>query len=267
MDNEYLTTKTDKLLYWFFIALGAGMVFLSFWMRATHPDSELVDLLLNVGATLISTAVLAFLYQRFGSENLIHQIAEMRRSLVIAQRSLELGLRDMWRQRRHIPNEMWNTFTAPAQSEVWLFGVAELGFAEDSAFHGIVSNGTARGCNYRFLVLDPTSAAAEVVDRKEGGGQHVQGRIRRAIYQFQRLQEQNAGKEGRVELRVYAYVPQVSIVRSDNELLVTPYMLPLVGDECPTFRVQSVPGGFFEQYVKHFEAMWESAHAPTTVTD
>jgi len=135
-------SRRDVLLYWFFAVSGALMVFCSFWIRTTYPNSVWVDLLLNVGATLISTAVLSFLYQRFGSENLIHQITEMRRSLRIAQRGLDLGLRDMWREQRDIPNNMWNVFTASAQSEVSLFGVAELGYAADPAFHRIVSNMT-----------------------------------------------------------------------------------------------------------------------------
>jgi len=266
MQNEHLTGKKDMLLYAFFGVSGAGMVLASFWIRTTHPDSVWVDLLLNVGATLISTALLAFLYQRFGSESLIHQIAEMRRSLVIVQRSFELGLRDMWHERRDIPREMWNTFTASAESEVWLLGVAELGFADDETFHDIVSDGTARGCHYRFLILDPTSPTVNEV-RLEGGAQGVQGRIRLAIRKFQAMREQNAGKQGLVELRVYADVPQVSIVRSDNELLVTPYMLCLPGNLCFTFHVQNVPRGIFKQYVRHFETIWERAHVPMTVTD
>jgi len=261
MDNEHLAGKKDKLLYAFFGVSGAGMVLASFWIRTIYPDSVWVDLLLNVGATLISTALLAFLYQRFGSENLIHQIAEMRRSLVIAQRSLELGLRDMWRERRHIPRDMWNTFTESAQSEVWLLAAAGEGFAHDPTFHRIVADGTARGCHYRFLVLDPTSTLAV------GAGQSVQGRIQSAIYQFQLMQEQNAGKRGQVEIRVYTEVPQVSIVRSDNELLVTLYMRPLVGDSCFTLHVENVSDGVFEQYVQHFEETWKSAHEPTVVTD
>ena len=81
------------------------------------------------------------------------------------------------------------------------------------------------------------------------------------------MQEQNAGKKGSVELRVYADVPQVSIVRSDNELLVTPYMSSLPGNLCFTLHVQNVPRGIFEQYVRHFETIWERAHMPMTVTD
>jgi hypothetical protein len=265
MDNE--GARADKLLYWFFAALGGCMVFASFWIRTSDSESVWVDLLLNVGATLISTAVLAFLYQRFGSENLMRQITQMRNGLIIAERSVEVGLRDMWRERRHIPSQMWNSFTMKAQSEVWLLGVAELGFAEDSAFHDIVSGRTARGCNYRFLLLDPGSPVAEALDQKEGGGRQVQGRIRRALHEFELMRTGNAGKRGQIEIRLYAEPPQVSVVRSDDELLVTPYMMPLNGDSCLTMRVQRVPEGVFYKYIHHFESLWMSAQRHTAAKE
>jgi len=221
---------------------------------------------------LISTAVLAFIYQRFGSKELLHQIAEMRRSLVIAQRGLDLGLRDMWRERRHVPrlntqHNMWNSFSKAGRSEVWLLGIAEFGFATDPDFAEIVSEGTAQGCCFRFLLLDPTSVAASEIDVKEGGGQQVQGRIRRALYSFLGMQKNNVGKRGSVEVRLYSDTPRVSIVRSDNELLVTPYMPPLRGEDCFTFHVQEVSKGVFNQYLRHFENIWENAQKPPVLVE
>jgi len=111
------------------------------------------------------------------------------------------------------------------------------------------------------------SVAAAELDRREGGGQQAQGRIRRALSQFQLMQEQNAGKKGSVEVRICTNAPRVSIVRSDNELLVTQYVPPLLGDSSFTFHLQNVPGGIFSQYLQHFEAVWNGAQAPNTVTD
>jgi hypothetical protein len=213
---------------------------------------------------LISTAVLAFIYQRFGSKDLIQQIDKMRHSLIIAQRGLELGLRDMWYERRNIPSEMWNDFTKSARTQVWLLGVAEIGFAEDPAFERIVSDGTRQGCNYRFLILDPVSAAAKELDLKEGGGNQVQGRIRRALSRYQLMEKQNTGRQGSIEIRLYTDMPRVSIVRSDDELLVTPYMPPLRGEDCFSFHVQSTSKGIFEQYIRHFDAVWGNAKSLST---
>jgi hypothetical protein len=266
MEEKHLPAK-DTLLYWTFAGFGAALVFLSFYLRTFPQGATWADLSLNVGATLISTAGISFLYQHFGSENLIRQIAEMRRSLIIAQRGLELGIRNMWRERRGIESSYWNTFTAPAQSEVWLLGVAEKGFAEDHTFRVIVSNGTARGCRYRFLLLDPDSAAAAEIDNKEKGAGALQGRIRGALRQFQNIQKENVGKRGSVQVRVYAAVPQVSVVRSDNELLVTPYISPLPGNSCFTMRIQIVDGGIFGHYLEHFETLWEGARELPVAAD
>lgn len=191
----------------------------------------------------------------------------MRRTLTIADRAIKIGIREIWPQRRDIPNQMWNTFTASAQSEVWLLGIAELGFAQDITFHQIVANGAARGCCYRFLILDPNSTAAAEIDRKEGGGEQVQGRIRRSLRQFLIMQEASKGKRGSCEVRIYPDAPRLSIVRSDEELLVTQYMTHIEGDSCLSLRIQNVPGGNFEVYVRHFEEIWKSAKAPTLMTE
>jgi len=258
-DNRF---KENILLYLFFIVSGALLIISSFVLRILNIDSIWVDVLLNVGASLISTAGIAYLYQRFGTNSLSHHLELLLRSSSITQRAMEFGIRDMWRERRHIPNDMWNTFTEKASSEVWLLGMAELGFAEDPKFHKIVTDGATRGCNYRFLLLDPDSNVAPAVDEREGGGSQLQGRIRRSIRQFQSLQTQNRKKKGKVELRIHSNVPQVSIVHSDDEFLITPYMYFRPGDSSFTLRLHKTSNGIAEQYIKFFEQVWEEAHSP-----
>lgn len=159
MDDERFQ-KDNPLLYWFFVVAGILLIVSSFVIRSRGMDSIWVDVLLNVGASLIATAGVAYLYQRFGTHRLSYYLEQLLRNFSITQRAMELGIADMWRERRHIPNDMWNSFTEKAASEVWLLGMAELGFAEDPRFHKIVTEGAKRGCRYRFLLLDPD---AEVV--------------------------------------------------------------------------------------------------------
>jgi len=265
MDDENFQIE-NPLLYLLFLVVGALLVVSSFVLRAWNTDSIWVDVLLNVGASLISTAGIAYLYQRFGTNSLSHYLGQLLKNFSITQRALELGIKDMWRERRHIPNDMWNTFTERASSEVWLLGMAELGFAEDPRFHKIVTDGATRGCNYRFLLLDPDSNVVPDVDKREGGGGQLQGRIRRSILQFHLLQTQNRKKKGKVELRIHSNVPQVSIVRSDDEFLVTPYMYFRPGNSSFTLRLHKNPNGLAEQYIRFFEQVWEEAHPPVMDT-
>lgn len=265
MDDERFQ-KENPLLYWFFVIAGILLIVVSFVIRSQGMDSIWIDVLLNVGASLIATAGIAYLYQRFGTNVLGHYLEQLLKSFSITQRSMELGITDMWRERRHIPNDLWNTFTEKAVSEVWLLGMAELGFAEDPRFHKIVTEGAKRGCHYRFLLLDPDSDTVLLVDSREGGGQQLQGRIRRSVKQFHMLQEQNRRVKGKVEIRIHSNVPQVSIIRSDDELLITPYMYFRPGNSSFTFKLQKAPNGISDHYIKFFEQLWNEAYPPTANT-
>jgi len=258
MDDEKFQ-RENPLLYWLFIAVGALMVVISFVLRAKNIESIWVDVLLNIGASLIATAGIAFLYQRFGTNSLKYYTEQLLHNFHITQRALELGIQDLWRERRHIPNDMWNSFTAPAISDVWLMGIAELGFSEDPTFHRIVSDGTERGCNFKFLLLDSDTNAAREVEEREGGVGLVHGRIRRALQGFIAMQSENKSKKGKVEVRVYSHVPQVSIVRSDDDFLVTPYLFYRTGNSSFTFRVRKVSNGIADHYIEYFEKIWTGA--------
>jgi hypothetical protein len=264
-DDKY--QKESPLLYLFFTVCGALLIITSFVVRAQKLNAVWadisVDVLLNVGASLIATAGVAYLYQRFGTNSLSYYLEKLLQNFTITQRAMDLGIKDMWRERRHIPNDMWNTFTGAATSEVWLMGMAELGFAEDPKFQEIVSNGTARGCNYRFLLLDPDSASVSEVDEREGGAGQLQGRIRLSIHKFSEMQVKNQKKKGKVEVRIYTNVPQVSIVRSDDEFLITPYMYYCPGNSSFTLLIHKTPDGISEHYVKFYNEIWKNAVPPT----
>lgn len=259
--NDEKFQKENPLLFWFFVVAGVLLIVLSFVMRSWGFDSIWVDVMLNVGASLIATAGIAYLYQQFGTNSLSYYLEKLLHNFSITQKAMELGIQEMWRERRHIPNDMWNTFTSPAISDVWLMGIAELGFAEDPEFRKIVSAGSERGCNFKFLLLDPDSDALVEVDEREGSVGLVPGRIRRSLQYFGEIQKENEPKKGKVEIRVYSLVPQVSIVRSDNEMLITPYLFYRKGKSCFTFHLSKISGGIGDQYIEYFEKIWENAHS------
>jgi len=254
--------KENPLLYLLFVITGVLFIVLSFVLRSLELDSIWVGVLLNVGATLVSSAGISYLYQRFGTNSLSHYLEELLRSFSITQRAMQLGIREMWRERRHIPNDMWNSFTGAGTREVWLMGMAEFGFSEDPKFKQIVLRGAAKGCNYRFLLMDPTSSAVNEVDNKEGGNKQLHGRIKGALRGFSDMQSLTKGLKGKVELRVHPNVPQASIIRSDDNLLVTPYMFYRPGNSSFTMQVYKTSDGIFDHYTKFFDDVWDKAYAP-----
>jgi hypothetical protein len=252
--NE-IDTRLRILVHSLFVALGIICVLLSILLRDLEAIS---DLLINIGATLIATSLLAYLYQTLGTKSLTEQLRETQQCLEIMGKSLELGITDIWKERRHIHGDMWNKFTKDGRHEVWLYGVAEYGFASDEVFHQIMADGAARGCTYKILLLDPASPFAEYWDDTDKTG-IVVSKICAAIQKYQKLIEQNKGKSGRIELRVYDEAPSLSIVRADEEMLVTLYVFPLRGDDCLTLQVRNKPGGLFARYLRQFDRVWNAA--------
>lgn len=270
MDDETIP-KDNPLLYWFFIVVGILLIVISFLLSYSYSILEAINkpfadfslvlnnVSLNVGASLITTAGVAYIYQRFGTNRLSFYLEKLLGSVSITQKAVDLGIENLWRERRHIPNDMWNTFTKAATSEVWLLGMAELGFAEDPKFAQIVSDGTAKGCNYRFLLLNPDSDATKKVDEYEGGTGQLQGRIRLSLQKFSEMRTKNSKKKGKVEIRIHDNVPQVSIIRSDDEFLITPYMYYRTGNSSFTLLVRKTPNGISDHYLSFFTAVWDKA--------
>lgn len=157
-----------------------------------------------------------------------------------------------------VTRQQWNAIIGNAAGELWLYGMAEFGYATDDAVPGILARATARGCRVRILLLNPDSQITEAIDRDEG---HPPGtlaaRITAALVRFGQMR----GSCGaRMQTRVYDEYPTVSVVRGDTAMLVTPYLRFFIGSNSPTFefRADQAPK-MFTRYARHFENTWKLA--------
>jgi hypothetical protein len=141
---------------------------------------------------------------------------------------------------------------------MWLYGMAEYGYATDADVPAILQRATGRGCQVRVLLLSPDSAESPAIDRDEG---HPPGtlaaRTRAALARFVHMRGQCGP---RMRIRVYDGYPTVSVVRGDDAMLVTPYMRFFIGSNSPTFEFRA-PGApkMFTRYTRHFESTWTNA--------
>ena len=119
-----------------------------------------------------------------------------------------------------VTREHWNGIISGATGELWLYSMAEYGYATDANVPAILQRATARGCRVRVLLLNPGSAASAVTDQDE---EHPPGtlavRTRAALDRFAAMRRR-CGPGMRV--RVYDGHPTVSVVRGDDAMLVTP---------------------------------------------
>jgi transcriptional regulator with XRE-family HTH domain len=155
-----------------------------------------------------------------------------------------------------ISRQQWNDIIRGSQSDLWLYGMAEFGYATDDDVPGILSEAAASGCQVRILLLDPAYPDAEAIDADEGSppGTLVT-RIRASLARFTQMR-QAAGPQ--MQVRTYAAHPTVSIVRGDSRILVTPYLKFSVGSNSPTFELtEGSAGKMFGRYARHFDHMWK----------
>jgi transcriptional regulator with XRE-family HTH domain len=157
-----------------------------------------------------------------------------------------------------VTRQQWNSIIRRAVSELWLYGMAEFGYATDDDVPGILASATSRGCRVCILLLNPDSPGTAAIDSDEG---HPPGtlatRTRAALARFS-LMRQTCGK--RMQIRVYDGYPTVSVVRGDDKMLVTPYLRFFIGSNSPTFEFRSDQAPkMFTRYARHFENTWNHA--------
>jgi transcriptional regulator with XRE-family HTH domain len=157
-----------------------------------------------------------------------------------------------------VTRQQWNGIIREATAELWLYGMAEFGYASDDAVPGILSRATSRGCRVRILLLNPGSPVTEALDRDEG---HPAGTlISRITAALGRFAEMRRSCGSRMQIRVYDEYPTASVVRGDGAMLVTPYLRFFIGSNSPTFefRADQAPK-MFTRYARHVENTWKLA--------
>jgi transcriptional regulator with XRE-family HTH domain len=157
-----------------------------------------------------------------------------------------------------VTRQQWNAIIGDAADELWLYGMAEFGYASDDAVPRILTRAASRGCRIRILLLNPASTVTMAIDRDEG---HPAGtlatRIAAALPTFGQMRRACGP---RMQIRVYDEYPTVSVVRGDGAMLVTPYLRFFIGSNSPTFefRADQAPK-MFTRYTRHFESTWKLA--------
>lgn len=152
----------------------------------------------------------------------------------------------------------WNNMIRGAKRNLWLYGMAELGYALDDEVPAITSTASEEGCDVRILLLNPEYEGMPDIDVHEGSPPGTLAtRIRSSLARFAQMREK-CGPH--MQIRLYNAPPTVSIVRGDDRMLVTPYLRYFIGSNSPTFELRNTPeGNMFERYARHFETMWNLA--------
>jgi hypothetical protein len=157
-----------------------------------------------------------------------------------------------------ISRQQWNGIIQGTVSHLWLYGMAEFGYATDDDVPAIIRDAAAAGCEVRVLLLDPEYSGAADIDADEGSPPGtLTTRIRAALARFTQMRE---AASPQMQLRTYDTHPAVSVVRGDDRMLVTPYLRFSSGSNSPTFELTKASARkMFSRYARHFDHMWNLA--------
>jgi hypothetical protein len=157
-----------------------------------------------------------------------------------------------------IARAQWNGTISDSSAHVWLYGMAEFGYAIDDQVPAIVQEAAGRGCSIRVLLLSPSYEAISDIDASEGsppGTLHA-----RILASLARFAEMRQACGGAMSVRTYDMHPTVSIVRGDDEMLVTPYLRYFMGSNSPTIGITAASAPkMFGRYERHFNRTWKLA--------
>jgi len=157
-----------------------------------------------------------------------------------------------------ISRQQWNAIISGTADHLWLSGMAEAGYARDDAVPGIIAEAAARGCQVRVLLLNPDYPGTDDIDADEGSpAGTLATRIRASLVRFAHMRKE-AGPN--MQLRTYDAHPAVSVIRGDEQMLVTPYLRFCAGSNSPTFELTEASARkMFGRYARHFDQMWHLA--------
>lgn len=160
--------------------------------------------------------------------------------------------------RRDLARPEWQDIIRGRVEHIWLAGLAEQGYANDGGVPGILERAAGEGCDIRVLLLDPDYPLISGIDTDEGNPPGtLAARIRGSLHRFQRMTARCAG---RMQVRTSATPPTISIVRGDDQMLITPYARFLTGGDSPTLLLEATPDGqIFTQYEQHFNLVWNDS--------
>ena len=155
-----------------------------------------------------------------------------------------------------VARQQWNSIIGNASECIWLYGMAEFGYATDDDVPGILADAAAKGCEIRIALLDPGYPGATGIDADEGSPPGtLSTRIKAALARFQKMQQ--ACGTG-IAVRVYDSHPTVSVIRGDGRMIVTPYLRFFIGSNSPTFELDAGHNHkIFDRYARHFEETWK----------
>ena len=158
--------------------------------------------------------------------------------------------------RADLPAEQWRELMLGARRQVDLLGYALLYLPEaNPRMTETLRNKAAHGCTIRVALADPDSPEVAHRDAEEGLDGGLPARIRTSLHYFGGLKDCPGA-----EIRLHHTPMYNTVLRFDDELIVTPHLYGRPGYNSPLLRLRRLgAGGLFDNFARHFDDVWATA--------
>jgi hypothetical protein len=261
-----MKTHRSESPHWVFWSTGGGMIVIAILARLIEGKFWNVasDVALNIGLAIIAVSVIDWLWRRIGGDPLINAISELKNSTNLLSDLNGTGLKRAFINRslssdyrRLLIEKMYNA------GEVDMLGIAlRSGWASTNEFQeAIKSRLINKKLHFRIAVFDPE---ADVTKQRsfEEDGRHTQ-RIAESASSTLRIMvgiRNELPEQTRKNMEIKAVNETgiyCSIIRVDDVMLVTKYLLHLSGSNSETFIIEGRDNTYFKLYQEEFEAVWK----------
>ncbi|ROO61530.1 hypothetical protein EDC02_3468 [Micromonospora sp. Llam0] len=193
--------------------------------------------------------------RRLGAEEayLWPQIAEVNDRRPEASRA---ELIEVFPDRASVPRDVWLRLLGEARERVDVLVLAGAFLSQVQPRIGrVLADRAGAGVRVRLCFADPSGEAVAVRDREDCLVGTLGAIVRSSLTHYRGL----VGVEG-CEVRLHAVTHHASVLRFDDEVVVTPHVFGESGNASPTFHFRRVQGGnLFDHYVAGLDRVWDSA--------
>ncbi len=263
-----MKTNRSDTPHWVFLLAGGGIIIISVLAQLIEGTfwKIVADVTLNFGLAIIAVSVIDWIWRQIGGDPLLNAITELKNSTTLLSDLHGTGLKRVFINRslasdyRRLLIEKMNN-----ASEVDMLGIAlRSGWASTTEFQEALKSRLINGkTRFRICVFDPD---AEVTKQRsfEEDGKPTQRIAESASSTLRILSSIKNGfpKQNRTNLEIKVVAETgiyCSIVRVDELMLVTQYVLHLSGGNSETYIIEGRDSNYYKLFLEEFNAVWNRA--------
>jgi hypothetical protein len=260
--------KNQETPHWIFWITGGSIVVIAVLTNIIEGKiwQIISDVALNIGISIIAVSVIDWIWRRMGGDPLMNAINELRATTALLADLHETGIKRVFLSReaaserkRDIREKM------KTAAEVDMMGISlRSGWSSTPEFQEILKKRAVKGLTkFRILVFDPDKSVTGQRALEEDGqpSNRIAETSAKTLSTILMIKN-NLPESDRDAIKIKVVQETnmyCSIIRVDDFMLVTKYLMHLSGSNSETIEIAGKDSTYFKIYENEFNAMWDHA--------